>query len=352
MAWDMDLLAGHDAEFLRRQWPTQDPLDYYAFGLNAGMLAALRENWDVVMVSGYVHANNWLIVGACKALGIPVLCFGDTNPNTDQGKPLWQRAVKRALLAPYLRAVSAFLVPGGQSRDYFVDYGASPESIFISPYVVDVDGFAEIIAKAGSAGLDKVRERFGVPPGSRVVAFCGKLVSWKRPLDIVHALRHLGRRDIVGLFIGEGPLREEIVRVGGDGVRVTGFVNRSEIPIVLKLADVLVLPSEIEPYGLVVSEAQTIGVPCIVSDRCGCHGRDSVLQDGQSGFVFPCGDIDALTARLRDLLEDGALHERMSASARVQGQSQSQRHAAAGFVAAATYAIGRKAASELNAGFR
>ncbi len=149
-------------------------------------------------------------------------------------------------------------------------------------------------------------------------------------------------KDVIGLFIGEGPLRDEVAAAGGDRVRITGFVNRSEIPLALSIADLLVLPSEVEPYGLIVSEAQALGIPCLVSDRCGCHGPDAVLQHGHSGFVYRCGDVDELALRLGNLLEDPSLYERMSSAARVQGELQSQYHAANGFVAAAEYALRRR----------
>ena len=339
VAWDMDLLASHDYSFLPRQWPTRDPLDYSGTGLNSRLIATLREGWDVVFVSGHAHMNNWIIIAACKALRIPVLCIGDTNSSSDRDKPPWKRVAKRAILAPFMRNVTAFLAPGGQQRTCFLSYGARVESVFICPFVVDVDRFRKAVAEAGSSGLKALRERYDIADGKKVVAFIGKLLPVKRPLDLVRALAMLGRADLIGLFVGDGQMRGEVIQVGGDQVRVTGFVNRSEIPLVLSLADIVVLPSEFEPYGIVVSEAQVLGIPCVASDRCGCHGPDSVLQDGRSGLVYRCGDLRALTSSIRTLLDDSALYARMSACARAQGETQSQYHAANGFLAAAEYAV-------------
>ena len=339
MAWDIDLLGGYECDFLPRQWPTQDPLDFTGTGLNAHLISALREGWDVAFVAGYGHINNWIIVTACKVMHIPVLCFGDTTSNSDRKKPPWKRAAKRIALTPFMRSVTAILAAGGQQRNYFESYGARPDSGFICPYVVDVGAFRTAVTQAERGRLSALRQRYGFDDGKRVVAFCGKLIPVKRPLDLVRALTKLARTDVVGLFVGDGQLREEVIEAGGDQVRVTGFVNRSEIPLVLSLADVLVLPSEFEPYGVVVSEAQALGVPCIASDRCGCHGPDSVLQDGLSGFVYRCGNVDELMSRIQTLLDDSGLYARMSACARRRGDLQSQCHAADGFLAAAEYAI-------------
>jgi glycosyltransferase involved in cell wall biosynthesis len=338
-AWDIDLRAGHDHRFLPRQWPTRDPIDHTPRALNAGIWSALREGWDVVFIGGYAHLNNWLITAACSALGIPVLCFADTNLRTEQGKPGWKLAAKRAALSAFLPRISAFLAAGGGTRAYLEHYGARPETIFICPYAVDVERFRRTVRDASPERLAELRARWGIPVARRIVMFCGKLVPWKRPLDVLDAVLQLGREDTLAVFVGDGELRAELERRGDARVVTTGFVNQAEIPLALSLADVLVLSSEYEPYGMVVAEAQAIGVPAIVSESCGCHGADSVLHDGVSGFVYPTADVAALVARLDQLLGDDPLLARMRTHAVIQGDSQSQASAADGFVAAARFAM-------------
>lgn len=337
-AWDTDVLAGHEHEFLPRRWPTRDPLDYGAWGLNRGILAALRRGWDAVFIAGYAHANNWLIVAACKRLGIPVICFADTTLQSAQAKTFGRRLLKRGMLTTFVRSATAFLAAGGQTRAYLEHYGAAPESIFICPYAVDVDRFRAVVARAGPAGREELRQRWRIPPRARIAMFCGKLVPWKRPLDLVRAALAIGREDVVAVFVGDGELREAILASGGERVRVTGFVNQSEIPLALSLADVLVLPSSFEPYGMVVAEAQCLGVPAIVSDACGCHGEDSVLRHGVSGFVVPTGDVAALATTIGLLLADEPLRRRMGQQASLQGATQSNVAAADGFLSAVEFA--------------
>jgi glycosyltransferase involved in cell wall biosynthesis len=337
-AWDIDLLAGHAHRFLPRRWPTRDPLDPSPRALNAGLLPALRQGWDVVFVNGYAHWNNRFIALACRALDIPVLCFGDSNLHSEPSKPKAKLAAKRLALRLFLPHVSACLAAGGASRRYFERYGVDPASIFICPYAVDVGRFRRTVAQADAARLAELRARWRIPQGKRVILFCGKLVRWKRPLDVLLAVRALQRADTLAVFVGDGELRGQIEREGGSGVVSVGFVNQSEIPLALSLAEVLVLSSDYEPYGMVVAEAQCLGVPAVVSDACGCHGPDSVLQDGVSGFVYPTGDVAALRERLALLLEDEPLRQRMRAAAAIQGETQSQIAAADGFLAAAAFA--------------
>ncbi|MFT3922632.1 MAG: glycosyltransferase family 4 protein [Myxococcales bacterium] len=337
-AWNIDLLEGHKHRFLPRQWPTTDPLAYGPRALNSDLLSVLREGWDAVFIGGYAHLNNWFIAMACRQLDIPVLCFGDTNPRTNLNKSPVKLALKRAALSVFFRNVTAFLAAGGQSRRYFELYGAKPESVFICPYSVDVKRFRDSAARLDDVGRREWRRQLGLRDHQRIVMFCGKLVEWKRPGDIVQALARLAREDLVGVFVGDGPLRKELEREGGQRVRMLGFVNQSEIPQTLSMADVLVLSSSIEPYGMVVAEAQSLGVPAIVSDSCGCYGPGSVVADGVSGLVYPTGDVASLAASIERVLADDTRYAHMRQAARVQGDTQSEVAAADGLLDAVRFA--------------
>ena len=83
-------------------------------------------------------------------------------------------------------------------------------------------------------------------------------------------------------------------------VRFVGFVKYSELPSVYASSDLLVHPAEHEPYGLPVNEAMVCGVPAIVSDRVGA-GLD-LVRHGETGFVYPCGDVEQLAKLLGEAL--------------------------------------------------
>jgi glycosyltransferase involved in cell wall biosynthesis len=109
------------------------------------------------------------------------------------------------------------------------------------------------------------------------------------------------------VFAGSGSLRpfleSEAKSLGiADRVRFLGFVNQSGLPETYRASDILVLPSEYEPFGLVVNEAMLCRCPVIVSDRVGA--RFDLVREGKTGYVFPCGDTGALGALLRHALND------------------------------------------------
>jgi glycosyltransferase involved in cell wall biosynthesis len=98
-----------------------------------------------------------------------------------------------------------------------------------------------------------------------------------------------------------------------DVVRFEGFLSEEDKLAAFTAADLFVLPSEWEAFGLVLMEAQACGTPCVVSDR---GGPKEVIAPGQTGVVVPFGDADRWTTQLMDLLTDDGLRQRMGKAAR------------------------------------
>ena len=139
-----------------------------------------------------------------------------------------------------------------------------------------------------------------------VVLFAGKLSRGKRAIDVVRAVARLGP-DAVLLIAGAGeqePTHSHWESQRLD-VRTTwlGFVNQNDMGRVYACADCLVLPSQIDSWGLVVNEAMATGLPAIVGDRVGC--APDLVSPGETGEVFPTGGIDELTRALERVRQRG-----------------------------------------------
>jgi glycosyltransferase involved in cell wall biosynthesis len=94
-------------------------------------------------------------------------------------------------------------------------------------------------------------------------------------------------------------------------MRTLGFVNQQEIAQWYGAADLFVLPSSREPWGLAVNEAMAAGAVPVVSDAVGC-AADLVTPD--AGWVYPAGDIDALSCAITAALQTADLGEFRSAA--------------------------------------
>lgn len=151
------------------------------------------------------------------------------------------------------------------------------------------------------------RARWGIGGDRFVVAMCATLDAahrTKRPDVAIRATAQLARRLPVDLvLIGDGPLKDDLaqlaVRLGvADHVRFVGALEPADVASCLRAADALVLPSEIEAFGLVLIEAMACGLPVVGPDTPGAR---VVVREGLDGFKIPPGDPARLAAALQTL---------------------------------------------------
>lgn len=314
--WDIPLLEGYPWTLLRNRspWPGGEHLFGYIHPSIAGVLT--RERYDAVIVHGYAHATEWLgFLGAWRS-GTPILLRGES---TLLGRRTpWVAAAKRLALGTLLRRIHGALAIGTRNREFYRAYGVPDDRIFWVPYAVDNARFrAE--ADRWQSSRASLREALGLPRDLAVVLYAGKLVPRKRPLDLLEAYARVAADHPCALvFLGEGAERPRLEAAAArhrlSRVSITGFVNQSEIGRYYAAADVLVLPSEHEPWGLVLNEGMCFGLPVIASDAVGA--APDLVHAGQNGFVYPVGDVPALAGALRHLLDDPARRAHMGARSR------------------------------------
>ncbi len=246
--------------------------------------------------------------------------------------------MRRVVLRQMFSGVSAFLAIGTRNARFYRDYDVSSERIFSAPYAVDNSFFSEQ-AKRLKGSTYRLRQREGIAVDRPLILFAGKLIQKKRPKDLLDAFDRVRTSIAVSLaFVGEGALRPELQRLARDkgieNVHFLGFRNQSEIGKCYAMADVLVLPSSLETWGLVVNEAMCFGLPVITSDRVGAAA--DLVREGVNGFVYPVGNTVELARCVRDILRDAArraqmgreshrLIEKWDLSATVEGISQALR---------------------------
>jgi glycosyltransferase involved in cell wall biosynthesis len=150
--------------------------------------------------------------------------------------------------------------------------------------------------------------QFGIPAGAPIVLFVGRLDAQKGPLDLLHALRLLSARhnDVHALFVGEGPLREEMeaaIRASEFQQRVHLIGWRNDVPELMKAASCLVLPSYWEGMPNVILEAMASGLPVIATE---VEGTTELLQrggeSGELGLLVPVGSPAMLAEGIEQIL--------------------------------------------------
>lgn len=303
IAWDTPLLEGFDHEFLPAFDDTMRVTRYWR-PLNHGLARRLRDGrFDALWVHGYARVFNGIAMATARRLGLKVLLRDEATPISMPRGPL-KKLAKRGFFAGLRTLVDGVLAIGSLNRRYYLEQGFDPTRIFSMPYAVDNERF-----QAGSCLAAANRGAFlaalDIPVERPRIVFSGKLMPVKAPEILLEAFARLGEPKATLCFVGDGPLRtmlEDRARVLGVANRVcfAGFRNQRELPAFYDLADVFVLPSRREPWGLVVNEAMNAGRAIVVSDQVG-SGPD-LVKPGENGAIVPVDDVDRLAAALADAL--------------------------------------------------
>lgn len=344
-AWDIDLLSGYDHDFVS---PTFALPGGFSRQLYPRLPAALHlAQPDAVIIHGWTVPRNWLALLLASLHHIPVLFRGETNGLSEPAGI--KRVLRSSLLSALFARVTAFLAIGTLNRRFYQSRGVDPSRIFLTPYTVS-NAYFQTQASTLIPRRAALRREVGIPESAPVFLFCGKLIKAKRPLDLLDAYASTPLPDTAYLvFAGDGPLRPALeAKVHSLGLRhvmVTGFQNQSLLPRWYAMSDALVLPSSFEPWGLVVNEAMNFGLPVIASDHVG-SAPDLVLS-GQTGEVFPAGQIPALASSLSRLATDCAYRKLLSGAARTRIDSWDIADTADGIITALTVITAKRPSSHI-----
>ena len=173
------------------------------------------------------------------------------------------------------------------------------------PYAVDNAWFARKAAES-APHQPALRASLQLEPNRPVILFASKLQERKHAIHLVEAYAELLKSNPTPylVVVGDGEERAHLEAFVRDhnltGVRLAGFQNQSALPAFFQLADVFVLPSRHEPWGLIINEAMAVGTAVIASDDVGSH--TDLITNNVEGFVYPTGNIPALTAALETVL--------------------------------------------------
>jgi glycosyltransferase involved in cell wall biosynthesis len=332
-SWDVDLLSGYQHRFLENV--ARQPSSNRFFGCDTPEIKDIiqesrtsdhgrrtTKRFDALIVSGWNLKSYWQAVRACRHVKIPVLVRGDSQLLTPRSRLI--RVAKAIAYPLLLRQFDGFLAVGQRNRDYLEHYGARPAKIFFVRHFVDNHWF-KAKADVGRRQKAEIRKRWGMSDTSFIALFVGKFQAIKRPGDLLKALgvfrqadngenkrdaspqpiladNNINVRHPAVVFVGAGEMESELRELAqreNVHIHFAGFKNQSELPACYAAADVLVLPSESETWGLVVNEAMACGLPAIVSNAVGC--APDLIDEGTTGFTYPVGDTAALAQSLAAL---------------------------------------------------
>ena len=304
-ATEEELLGGYRFKFLRNYIPQGSYLKSLIGLANLGVWRELDRNRpDVVVVMSWMNPTWWLTFLACWKLKIPMLLMTDANVHAEQIRSIWKSWLKRLFLGKLLfPATAGFLCAGTSNRELYVSLGVPEKKLFPFAYSW---GYSRLIedSKRLKEQKTKLRKEYGLPQDAVVVLYCGRFSEEKGTMELISAYRLVNFKKKALVFVGDGRLKGRMEGLMDDhdrsSVYFMGFHNRNKIAEFYALADILVVPSRKETWGMVVNEAMCFSLPVIVSDQVGAG--DDLVQDDYNGYTYPTGDIASLCARIEQLM--------------------------------------------------
>lgn len=311
--WDIPLLEGYRHVFLNNNSPKPSVHKGFWGIINWDIIKYLkRRQKSIIVVHGWGYATNVITIIAAKILGHTVCLRAETPLNQEKLKNRKIIYLKHLYLRFLFLFVDKFLYIGYQNKLFYQSLGVKHNALIFAPYTIDNDRFKKI---NDTVCKQEARDKLGLSNlnGKKIILFSAKYITKKRPLDLLKAIENID--NVFAIMVGEGELRQSMESFIDEKrihskVKLTGFINQTEIPLYYAAADIFVLCSGLgETWGLSTNEAMNFESTLVISDTCG--SSYDLVKESENGYVFKTGDIEDLKKKIelcRDMTEEQLKH--------------------------------------------
>ncbi|HFF9317053.1 glycosyltransferase family 4 protein [Clostridium perfringens] len=267
-------------------------LKRYKIIFNLGLKSIVKNN-DIILISGYDQLSMIFTSILCKLNKKPYVVFFDgiSVSKIDSNENYFKKIIKKQVIKNSFAAMA-----NGEIGKRYLNEKLGYDLGKIYNQFLSVDSKSILSLKKNSFKYRMtLREKYNIDKNEIVVLYSGRLIEKKNILTLIKAISEIKEYNIRLFITGGGELEKNIIEICKDKnikLTITGFIgNQKELFKHYFLADMLVLPSIDEPWGLVVNEAMTADLPVIVSKECGCSL--DLIENGVNGFIIdPLDKID------------------------------------------------------------
>lgn len=290
--WDIPLLDGYDYEFSENV--AKDPGSHHFKGIDNPFLINSIKKWnaDVVFVYGWSFESHLKVLRYFHGK-IPVFFRGDSTligrSNNLKNK------IKSVFLKWVYSHVDKALYVGTCNKEYFLEYGLKREQLVFCPQAVDNTRFIDNNDYSEKAA--KWKTALNVPLLSTGFLYAGKLDDNKNVRLLLETFIKVPGNNYL-VIAGNGILENEFKTAFSSyrNIYFLPFQNQRAMPVLYRLADVFVLPSKSETWGLGINEAMACGRALLVSDSCGA--AKDLVKKGVNGYTFQSGNGEDLGSKM------------------------------------------------------
>ena len=228
----------------------------------------------------------------------------------------------------FFRHVDTFLSISPANREYLQKYGAKDQQIVDTSFPIDISRLKNQQAALDEQQLNDLRTEFSISQTANVLVVVCKLIPRKRVSDVVNAMAKLADKGAHLLVLGSGECQDELEQQAeGLGVKsrvhFVGFVNQSKLAAYFAISDLMIFPSENEPYGAVVAEGLPFSLPVIIASEIGAIGASAIV--GENALMYGVGDVDDMVRQIDHILSDESIKSAFSSYSRSIAEQHDKR---------------------------
>lgn len=263
-----------------------------------GVISWLEKGWDAIVICGNSSPTELLAISWCKLRRIPYCLEGD-GAFAKEGQ-----GFKERVKAHSIRGARLYLSTCQELDKYYVHYGARAN--LLRRYRFSSLSRKDILpAPVSLEDKLQLRKKLGIPE-EKMLLSVGQFIPRKGFDLLLQAVNTMDKH--IGVYIVGGVPTEEYLTYARENdltnVHFVGFKTKQELESYYLAADLFVLPTREDIWGLVVGEAMSCGLGVITTDRC--NAGLTLIENGKNGFLVPVGDIHALRMAITDAIVHSA----------------------------------------------
>jgi len=262
-----------------------------------------KDKTDIVICVGYVPLTPIISFLFCKIFKKPFIMWSGTIIKSEQSKKnIFKRFAKKIII----KKSNAYLAYGSYAKDFLIKYGAKDKNIFICSNAVDNEYFSQGCKRHGRE-IEKIKEQLGVRD-NKIILYVGQLIKRKGVFDLLKAFKLIKKevQNVSLLIIGNGPIEIKLKQYCRENdlvdVIFVGFRQKDELIKYYAIADIFVLPSSNEVWGLVINEAMACGLPIITTNKVGASG--DIVKNGINGYIIEPKNLEMLSEKILKILKN------------------------------------------------
>ena len=272
-----------------------------------------KKKYDLIHVAGWSSPICLLFIIFSPFIRIPVTVESDTQLNLKL--PLWKKIIKRIFYPILFKLPALFFAGGARQMRYFQHYGVKSKKIVIMQMTVDVTTIQRQAQEISPSERLQLRYQYHATEETVVFLFVGRLLGWKGLHELMTAFKTMDRPHAQLWIVGDGELKPQIetMAMQHEAIHYFGRLSGHQLILMYNAADVVVIPSHFEPWGLVVNEAMATGKAVIASEDVGC--RDDLVIPHKTGLVIKPQCVTSLCEAMQWMIDFPDQREKMAKAA-------------------------------------